>query len=1203
MGNSGSAHSAVPNSIEHNNYRHSPSQWSQSVPRESTNRHTHQIKVLPELKGGARLRPTNNGNILHGGGTLSGRRDLVLHNGVFRTRSTSSTRSPDPSDTSTRLPPHPHQLMQRSQTQLNIIRKQPGLSKLPENNPIKRSGSEPDLRGSGDERNDGSKMDSRGNMDKNNLPKAKLIRNKKKKAAPLPPVQVKANQASMERKSLNYDPSRFGWKKPEDNLPNKENMEEKEAPKKLRLFKTKAETQKGNEVTVFQKEIEKAAQAKNHINRYSNTERQSFNSLPFNHDTRNTEFDRLSDHHEENVPPMQQLFRREKSFDLSLLMQQKQSHFGANSFANKETHLPSTNNVANQRSIPVSRMSSVESKLRSRKFSQPVTSSTVSGNNTETDFKKELLAATRRRSQNIILKRQDDSSVIDSKLLSKSCEELENNLASKTFEKPVNKSIDGVKHEDCRSIRKPLAKEESEERHQHHAIESATKTFYFGMSGDESMLMNEESPVIHKSTLDLVPPSNHFSELDSESTDSSLSSALIDHFPMHLIQTIDDHLNDPDSNPNGIQLHVRPTLPRRQYEVPRFSPAAAWKNLALDCDVATSPDETTTVCEKKNYSSYSANDVDEPSLNQQLLESRIERVYRDPIPGFLDNKSGDSGISGDAGMLQERPESPTLRDGQNNDKIGPFLLPWTPLQDLGEESSSDDAEMANSKEELSKLVNRGHVFSLSLPRESHLLGYGGESLQLADAKTFNSLQKLKRTVSSAFGGSNDSREQNKPTIYHNENWMLSRSAPNSIDNNLFTPVLNTTSECGDENDDFLPYEEDRHERSEEIEEKSQNNEYRSYHRRPRQQTQTEHSKILPPSFNYLTGGKHLMYLPNQENAIGYDERDSSPVNIGSDRRYAAEVIASENRSANFNVRDEEYDERENLQDPPELALNSNGNQHLTDLEPSQFAFKLKNINSGKSRNHHRFTFQSTVRQIERRRLAERLSKDAEQKEAQRLSELEAMRRVEEEFQKKRAREKATIRHQLRLYSMGENEGDVLGYSTGQYTSLPIEWKSNVPRDEPDGAVSSPAPSPTSQNYLPISKSTESDTYVDTKTPYISRIIEQKSGKLFRSQNSMKNIDVRTPPTEVLSEFHTTRREYVEYRNSRKPPSNKSGRTGSNSLNPMTYKSAIDDQPSDNYRKSFAHGRSICSSDSDMSGPIIRNVTRHKHRSRSPSPEL
>lgn len=914
MGNSGSAaHSAVPNTIEHNNYRHSPSQWSQSIPRESTNRHTHQFKVLPELKGGARLRATNNGNILHGGGTLSGRRDLVLHNGVFRTRSTSSTRSPDPTEMSVRLPPHPHQLMQRSQTQMNMIRRQPGSNKFPEHSPIKRSGSEPDLRGSGDEQ----KVESRGNMDRNNVPKAKLIRNKKKKAAPLPPVQVKADPASMERKSLNYDPSRFGWKKQEGHLLNKENMEEQEVPKKLRLFKTKAETQKVNEVAPT-KDNERSSQAKNHLNRYTNTERQSFNSLPFSPDTRNTtDCDRLSDHHEENVPSPPQLFRREKSFDLSLLMQQKQS----NSFPNKETHLASPRNIVNPRLIPVSRMSSVESKLRSRKVSQPVTSSKITGNNAATDFKKELLAATRRRSQNLFSNKKEESSVIGSKLLSKSCEELENNLASKFSEKLLNKPIDEVKHEDSRSNRRSLPKEEMEQL----VNESATKTFYFGMTNDKSMLTNEESPANHKSTIDLVPQSNHFSELDSESTDSSLSSALIDHFPMHLIQTIDDHLNDPDTNPNGIQVNMRPTLPRRQYEVPRFSPAAAWKNLAQDSDVAASPDETSNVSERqKNYSSYSANDVDEPTR-----ESRIERVYRDPVPGFVDNKSGDSGISGDAGMLQERAESPMLRDGQNNDKIGPFLSPWTPLQDLGEESSSDDAEMANSKEELSKLVNRGHVFSLSLPRESHLLGYGGETnLQIADAKTFNSLQKLKRTVSSAFGGSNDSREQNKPTIYHNENWMLSRSAPNSIDNNLFTPVLNTTSECGDEDEDLVTYEEDLLERTEDIEEKNQNNDYRSYSRRPRQQTQTEHSKILPPSFNYLTGGKHLMYLPNQENTIGYDERDSSSLNIGTDRHYTTPVLnVTENGPSTLHVQDRPYNERESLQDPPELALNSNVSIH------------------------------------------------------------------------------------------------------------------------------------------------------------------------------------------------------------------------------------------------------------------------------------
>lgn len=57
-----------------------------------------------------------------------------------------------------------------------------------------------------------------------------------------------------------------------------------------------------------------------------------------------------------------------------------------------------------------------------------------------------------------------------------------------------------------------------------------------------------------------------------------------------------------------------------------------------------------------------------------------------------------------------------------------------------------------------------------------------------------------------------------------------------------------------------------------------------------------------------------------------------------------------------------------------------------------------------------------------------------------------MRRVEEEFQRKRAREKANIRHQLRLFSLEEKE----------YASLPpLDWG----RQEPDGAPSSLPPAP------------------------------------------------------------------------------------------------------------------------------------------------
>lgn len=51
----------------------------------------------------------------------------------------------------------------------------------------------------------------------------------------------------------------------------------------------------------------------------------------------------------------------------------------------------------------------------------------------------------------------------------------------------------------------------------------------------------------------------------------------------------------------------------------------------------------------------------------------------------------------------------------------------------------------------------------------------------------------------------------------------------------------------------------------------------------------------------------------------------------------------------------------------------------------------------------KFTFQSTIRQIEKKRLSDKLSREAERRERKRLRELEAMQKVEEEFQKKRAR--------------------------------------------------------------------------------------------------------------------------------------------------------------------------------------------------------
>lgn len=119
----------------------------------------------------------------------------------------------------------------------------------------------------------------------------------------------------------------------------------------------------------------------------------------------------------------------------------------------------------------------------------------------------------------------------------------------------------------------------------------------------------------------------------------------------------------------------------------------------------------------------------------------------------------------------------------------------------------------------------------------------------------------------------------------------------------------------------------------------------------------------------VTSGKHVMYLPtNFEDLPKYE--------------------------SNFN----DFEKQEILP-----------TYKYEDEEPIQ----LKKLKS------HKFKFQSTIRQVERRKIAEKLSREAEEKEMHRLGELEAMQKVEEEFQKKRAREKSMIRHQLRIATLGE----------------------------------------------------------------------------------------------------------------------------------------------------------------------------------------
>jgi len=110
---------------------------------------------------------------------------------------------------------------------------------------------------------------------------------------------------------------------------------------------------------------------------------------------------------------------------------------------------------------------------------------------------------------------------------------------------------------------------------------------------------------------------------------------------------------DDDGNVEGIALQLRPTLPKKRLEIPRFSPTAAWRLLsALDSTSLAPP----------------------PPLGDAVdaLEERITRLARPTAPppapqiaaaaaavaarGSHD-KSGDSGISGDASPVGGHEDS------------------------------------------------------------------------------------------------------------------------------------------------------------------------------------------------------------------------------------------------------------------------------------------------------------------------------------------------------------------------------------------------------------------------------------------------------------------------------------------------------------------------------------------------------------------
>ncbi|XP_055679991.1 uncharacterized protein LOC129788048 [Lutzomyia longipalpis] len=958
--------------------------WHHSLPQPT---YQQQIKVLPDLGDGARLRPTNNGVILHSGGTLTGRRESIgaITSGVHRSRSISSST-------------HHHEMkykpgaLQRHHTQLEMVPN--GRNYAAQEMNYKRFGSEPDLRFTED---DIIQQQAR------NQQQGKMPKGRKKKVPNAPAAQP----------GYEYDPSRFGWKPRQEieNLPVQQ-------PRKLRLFKTKAESsKKPNNPAKLATEASDMHFRKPFVdrrNKYLRESRPSQDDI----NLRQPDFSGTAKSKIQLLPMPQ--YRREKSFDLSLLLSRKKDE-------SKPTPVPNTfrklsdGKELDVKIAPTNKAKAPTSpiaKTKVRRASQPPQ---VVGN----DFQKELQEATRRRSMAVKLQTTDKAqkAAADAKSPAKEMSPARNYAAPKKA--PTSKPLGDIeqkivaKPKEQITIKVPAPEtpipqppsQPNPQPAQPQVEKVAPKTFYFGMGDPQSSkVVDLNVEKVENEAIDIFAESILNLKRRPRLTDSS-ESAMSSDAEENMLQD----LAKGDDEMDSISLKLRPTLPKKQFEIPRFSPAAAWRLLSSAAD--TEKEFNPWKIEKPDNFSSSDRPPDTSSRN----EERIERIYREPIPGLPDNKSGDSGISGDAGLLELTDTSPiNVNSATGEDqKLGPFLSPWTPQQDLGEESSSDGDELKDKaqKEE----SDQKHAFSLSLPRESSIYS------DKVDKQSFNSLQRLRRTVSGALNGHSEPGQLDIPP-YRNDNWFLSRSAPNSIEKN----PLPSISDQEDIDKDIPP-------------------------------PMNIVPSMQPPSFSYLAGGKHFMYLPHRSVVKSDSLKEKSPP-----------VKREEETQQNH---------RESLQDSPA-------------------PWTPPVMKTSKSKNH-RFTFQSTVRQIERRRLAEKLSKEAEQKEAQRLSELEAMRRVEEEFQKKRAREKASIRQQLRMFSLEENGSNC--------TSLPPEWQVNTARADPDGAVSSPTPSPTAEDGQ--------DTY------------KRDARKLSDDMSIFMPPPMSRKPlhTEILSEMRLSGRRYFDYK--------------------------------------------------------------------------
>ncbi|GAB6029020.1 hypothetical protein CHUAL_004808 [Chamberlinius hualienensis] len=382
---------------------------------------------------------------------------------------------------------------------------------------------------------------------------------------------------------------------------------------------------------------------------------------------------------------------------------------------------------------------------------------------------------------------------------------------------------------------------------------------------------------------------------------------------------------------------------------------------------------------------------------------------------------------------------------------------WTPEEDLASDFDAGSGEIPIVSVESRQFPSWGPELVSSHPKlttrkemfSSKHIGSNDDEFKIASnghnddgiattavPQTFNSVRKLKRSLSGVLQNSARNKgtgnaangETNAQTKYTNldDNWSLSRSLPNSLHNGHESEKLSEYRGPKNTNGESTKATQNKKLPSQNVHNIEKRDVGRAYF-----QSKLNRSESGPVYF----GGAELSPLNSDENHLVQSRpfidleghtfnncRTSGNLAASSGKNrlmylptYEAMEIIDE-KSSNNHERKAYSDLGTRTETNIPLAARS------STLTNKGHATHNKN-NQSKLRKGKKFTYQSTVRQNERKQLEQKLSKEVALEERRRAEEIALVNKVEEEFQKKRDREKVTIRQQLRILNLKDENGD------------------------------------------------------------------------------------------------------------------------------------------------------------------------------------